>query len=257
MRMGTKGWDTLTTNTAPGTAPYNQEGTPTPSFSLRNQTFGSHLAPQLWKPPPSWESQRSLHPRVPQDYSKEVVLTRQTSVHQKYPLRVQRRGKTLSFWKSFPGRDLTAYFINCCLRVHFLIGMHLGADCDPPWTSKEPVGNPPPPSWFGSFQQQIQVTSISLEAACTYIWHPRFYSCHLRDSTPDCLALIANVACIRESRKTVLDKEVIVNGCTWKPWLQLSPRPGFSTEGANKKCSSLILFLEGIWLHTVPGYAWA
>lgn len=144
MRMGTKGWDTLTTNTAPGTAPYNQEGTPTPSFSLRNQTFGSHLAPQLWKPPPSWESQRSLHPRVPQDYSKEVVLTRQTSVHQKYPLRVQRRGKTLSFWKSFPGRDLTAYFINCCLRVHFLIGMHLGADCDPPWTSKEPVGNPPP-----------------------------------------------------------------------------------------------------------------
>lgn len=100
--------------------------------------------------------------------------------------------------------------------------MHLGADCDLPWTSKEPVGNPPS-SWFGSFQQQIQVTSISLEAACTYIWHPRFYSCHLRDSTPDCLALIANVACIHESCKTVLDKEVIVNGHTRKPWLQLSP----------------------------------
>lgn len=38
---------------------------------------------------------------------------------------------------------MTAYFINRYGRVHFLISMHLGADCDPPWASQESMGNFP------------------------------------------------------------------------------------------------------------------
>ena len=90
--MGTKSWDTLTINSTPGTAPSNQEGTPVPSFSLRNEMFGSNLAPQLWKPPSSWGSQRGLHPRILRDYSKEVVLNRQMNTHHNYPLRAWHRG---------------------------------------------------------------------------------------------------------------------------------------------------------------------
>ena len=32
-----------------------------------------------------------------------------------------------------------------------------------------------------------QITSISKESACTHSWHPRFWGCHRRHRSPDCL----------------------------------------------------------------------
>lgn len=45
--------------------------------------------------------------------------------------------------QSFPGRDLTTYFIRCCLRVQLLISSHLCTDCNPPWSPKEQVATSP------------------------------------------------------------------------------------------------------------------
>lgn len=84
--------------------------------------------------------------------------------------------------------------------------MHLGADCHPSadrgslWTPPRPI-----PS------SSLQVTSISLEGACTYNgWH----SCccyQPRDGCLECLALIANGACIHKCHRTAANKEVVTN----------------------------------------------
>lgn len=49
----------------------------------------------------------------------------------------QRKQSKKLISKSFHERGLTTYFINSCPRVWLLICMHLGANCDLPWSLKE------------------------------------------------------------------------------------------------------------------------
>lgn len=54
----------------------------------------------------------------------------------------REQAKTLVSQSSH-GRDLTAFFISCCLRVQLLISLHLNAKRNLPWSPKEQVGTSP------------------------------------------------------------------------------------------------------------------
>lgn len=101
----------------------------------------------------------------------------------------------------------------------------------------------------------IQTISISLEGAYTDIWHSRLCGCCQRDGPLDCLAAIANRACILQSHRTSAHKEAVPNrsrndfhssGYIHRP----------STKGADKKAHLLVSPWKGssyIFAQQLPG----
>lgn len=56
----------------------------------------------------------------------------------------------------------------------------------------------------------LQFSSIFLEWASTHIWCPSYCGCYPTYILLDCLALIANGACIHEFHKTIANKETML-----------------------------------------------
>lgn len=153
----------LTTNPNPSTMPYNQDGTPTPSFSLRSKWFGPHIsgAPTIRLPlkrqaytlPGSesrWACVHKFHRAVANG---EVVAHGRA-----LPTAITpglTAGKNSPTPVAFPGRGGTAYFTNCCcLKDWLLISMHLGANYILQGAQKI-QGTLPPSSPSGSHSNNI------------------------------------------------------------------------------------------------------
>lgn len=149
------------------------------------------------------ESQWGLHSRISLDYRKQAVLQGHRRTLYGYSLGLSAENSHLPV---FTRKGLTAYPTSCCLRSNFQITLTYMLTAIFPGTWKTWWALPLP-SPFGSFQQWNQVTSITLEGACSHIWCSNFYGCHPRDRPPNHPVLITNDACI--SHRTRANKETV------------------------------------------------
>lgn len=113
-----------------------------PNFQLlpeERRIWTTHPGSQLWRlPPEGWaskisssENQQDWLPRDPKTTaSKAAALLGSMSAHCSYPPRAQytenrRKQKPNHQKKSFPEKGPNAHFTSCCLRVRFLIIVHI------------------------------------------------------------------------------------------------------------------------------------
>lgn len=96
------------------------------------------------------------------------------------------------------------------------------------------------PSPSGYLQKQNRGSSLFLKGTCGHIYHPNYYSCHLRDGLSKYLPLITSGACIHKSCRTIASKEAVINKYMSTT---VSLLPGLIAEEADKNAH--LEFLPG------------
>lgn len=110
----------------------------------------------------------------------------------------------------FPNLSLKGVYVHmlkaAALGSGFYFRTHLGTSCAS-WR-QEPVGHL---LCYSLSLQPLKVATVTMERAYMHIC-AQLLRCCLWDGPLDCLALIANRACIHESYRIVTNKEAVLNG---------------------------------------------
>lgn len=123
-------------------------------------------------------SNRGLYSWVPQECSKLTCSfwkpNGHANIHQSYPpgLSTKEAAKMPSS-QSLTVRGLTASFTSYNLRVQLLINTHFGANYDPLWSPKEPVGTFPTFSFLLTSTRKASHWYLPIRSLYTFL-APRF-----------------------------------------------------------------------------------